>query len=127
MLATHDYRGLTRNVEPWLKKDLMEDLNEMVSNDIELEIENEDDHSMRIDILDYAYHINADINWSNNANNRLWPFSMDSVISKQAKRHKIYANEDLNIGKSMYFNVEVLVRFITNLKLNPVHKPDDGE
>ena len=81
MIANHDYWGLTQNVEPSLKKDITEDLNEMAFHDVDLSIENEEDHSMRIDILDYSYHINADINWANNANNRLWPVNVEGLFS----------------------------------------------
>ena len=53
MIRDNDHRGLTGIVEPTLRKDLTEELAELVYEDVELKLENEDNYDTRIDILDF--------------------------------------------------------------------------
>ena len=71
MIRDNDHRGLTGIVEPTLRKDLTEELAELVYEDVELKLENEDHYDTRIDILDFWYHFGADINREHNHNLRL--------------------------------------------------------
>lgn len=119
MICDQDHRGLTGIVEPTLRKDITEELSDIVYENIDLNIENEEDHSMKIDIIDFAYHLGADINRQHNANLRLKKYNFNRFWSgDQNVRTNLYVNEQFEFGKDLIFNLEVLVRFITNFKLN---------
>ena len=120
MLTEHAHRALTGIVERTLRKDITEELAEIVYENIGLKVENEDNYSMKIDIVDFSYHLGADINRENNRNLRVKKYTLgNSWFSGQERtRMNIYLAENLEFGKHFIFNIEVLVRFITNLKLN---------
>lgn len=118
MIKDHDSRSLGGVVEPMLRKDIDEELHEIVFEDIGLKTENEEDlehNPMKIDIIDYAYHLGADINRESNRIARVQKYDPGYF---QKSRKVMYVTEDLELGKQIIVNIEVLVRFITNFKLN---------
>lgn len=120
MIRDHDIRGLAGTVEPTLRKDIDEELSEHVFENIALKIENEEEPEMKVDILDFSFHIGVDINREQNRNMRIkrMPVHRGVFNRREATRANLYLNEDLELGKHLIVNLEVLVRFITNLKLN---------
>ena len=88
-----------------------------------MEIENSDDYKMQIDLLDYAIHRNVDINRESNRNDRLsilkLPF-MEQFAGNMKNRNIQYkpSEQDLTLPKISFVNLELVVRYITNLKLN---------
>lgn len=119
MIKDHDSRALGGIVEPTLRKDIDEELAEIVYENIGLKLENELDNHMKIDILDYSFHMGVDINREQNRNMRVKKYNIGGMFnSVQSKRTNMYLTEDLNMGKDIIINLEILVRFITDLKLN---------
>mmetsp|Transcript_22562 Transcript_22562/g.22393 ORF Transcript_22562/g.22393 Transcript_22562/m.22393 type:complete len:155 (-) Transcript_22562:24-488(-) len=82
-------------------------MGELVYNDIGLKLENENNlehEPMLIDIIDFNFHISGGMDRGANS-------EMDS-------RYHIYISEDFEMGSQVNIDLEVLVRYVTNFKLN---------
>lgn len=78
-----------------------------VYNDLGLKLENEElleYNPMTIDVLDFNFHISGGMEKGTN--------------SEMTSRYHVYFSEDFEIGSEITIDLEVLVRYITNFKLN---------
>ncbi|CAI2377901.1 unnamed protein product [Moneuplotes crassus] len=107
MIRDHDLTGIGQVCNTDLKQDLHEEMSEAVFKDIGFKIENENSSllsAIDIDIIDFNFHISGGMGRGTN--------------SEMNSRCHVYISEDFDMGSQVSIDLEVMVKYITNYKLN---------
>ena len=121
-IVDRDTESMKEMLEPTIRSDFLEELNNLESNEVQLELINEQNATFKCELYDLRIIIGASVSRTENKANRLGEFNFPGV--RGSKLINVYMADLQHVQnmRKLEMNLEVIAKLRTNLKLNAIDK-----